>query len=60
MKGSESIFLFPKLKPLETPEDDCDDDPGDELDELDLTLVLRVGVSLLATRKAKATQDRST
>ena len=57
MKGSESIFLFPKLKPLETPEDDCDDDPGDELDELDPTFVLRVGVSLPLPPKAEATVD---
>ena len=37
-------------------EDDCDNDPGDELDELDLTFVLRVEVSL-PLPKAEATGD---
>ena len=47
-------------RPLETPEDDCDNDPGDELDELDLTFLQgpheRVGVNL-PLPKAEATGD---
>ena len=46
-----------RLEPLETPEDDCDNDPGDELDELELTFVLRVGVSLPLPTKAEGTGD---